>query len=58
MLQLTDLSGKRIHVNFNLVKFIEEAPDTILVFLDGSRMPVKETIEFIKAQMREQQTWK
>lgn len=55
MLELTDLSGKRIHVNFNLVKLIEETPDTILIFLDGSRIPVKESMEVIKKQIRELQ---
>ena len=54
MVGLTNLAGKEIWVNFDLVKYIESTPDTILCFLDGSRLPVKEKPEAIVEKYNQQ----
>ena len=48
MIELTSLVGKTLFVNPDLIRTIESAPDTILCFLDGTRVPVRETPEQIK----------
>lgn len=48
MIELTSLVGKTVYVNPDLIRSIESAPDTILCFLDGTRVPVRETPEEIK----------
>lgn len=48
MIELTALSGKKILVNFDLIKAIESAPDTILCFQDGSRLTILETFQEIQ----------
>jgi uncharacterized protein YlzI (FlbEa/FlbD family) len=64
VIQLTTLSGNPISVNPDLIRMIESAPDSILCFTDGMRMPVKESqaeihkkiLEF-KRQIVGQQLW-
>jgi flagellar protein FlbD len=43
MIELTSLIGKTVFVNPDLIRSIESAPDTILCFVDGTRIPVRET---------------
>ncbi len=45
MIELTNLSGKTILVNPQLIKMIDFTPDSVLIFIDGSRFPVKESRE-------------
>jgi flagellar protein FlbD len=42
MIELTNLSGKSLLVNPQLIKMIDFTPDSVLVFIDGSRFPVRE----------------
>jgi uncharacterized protein YlzI (FlbEa/FlbD family) len=42
MVELTAISGQKILVNLDLVRFVESVPDSILCFQDGSRLPVRE----------------
>lgn len=48
MIELTSLIGKTVFVNPDLIRSIESAPDTILCFLDGTRVPVRETPQQIQ----------
>ncbi|MCE3009607.1 MAG: flagellar FlbD family protein [Proteobacteria bacterium] len=48
MIELTNLAGQKIMVNLEIVRFIEGTPDSILCFLDGTRLPVRENFEEIK----------
>jgi uncharacterized protein YlzI (FlbEa/FlbD family) len=43
VIEVTNLAKQKIWVNQDLVKMIETVPDTILCFLDGSRLPICET---------------
>lgn len=53
VIQITTLSGKLISVNPDLIRTIESTPDTILCFVDGLRMPVKETQQEIQQKIIE-----
>jgi len=50
MIELTSLIGKTIFVNPELIRTLESTPDTIICFTDGTRVPVRETPEQIKAK--------
>ncbi len=45
MIELTSLSGKLIHLNCDQIRFIESSPDTIIHFMDGKTLVVKNTQE-------------
>ena len=51
MIELTTLIGRLIFVNPELIRSLETTPDTILCFTDGTRVPVRETPEQIKAKI-------
>lgn len=42
MIELSRLNGIAIHVNPDLIRFIESTPDTVLTFTDGEKLMVKE----------------
>lgn len=45
MIKLTRLNEKPFVLNSNLVKFIEERPDTILTLVNEEKVVVRETLE-------------
>jgi flagellar protein FlbD len=47
MIQLTKLNGAAIFVNPDLIRFIEKAPDTLLIFTDGKTLLARDTPEEI-----------
>ena len=42
MIRLTRLNGKEFVVNADMVKFVEETPDTVITMRDGDRLVVRE----------------
>ena len=46
---LTKLDRTRILVGFETVKYIEETPDTLIRFLNGESIFVRETLEEVLA---------
>ena len=42
MIQLTKLNGAPVFVNPDLIRAMEPAPDTVLAFVDGERLIVRE----------------
>ena len=42
MIQLTRLNHQHLLVNSDLIKFVEESPDTVVTLLTGEKMVVKE----------------
>ncbi|HLH09703.1 MAG TPA: flagellar FlbD family protein [Terriglobales bacterium] len=42
MIQLTRLNGHTMAVNSDLIKFIEQAPDTVITLITGEKVVVKE----------------
>jgi flagellar protein FlbD len=51
VIELTSFSLQKIWVNQDLLKLIETTPDTVLCFLDGSRMLVKESPQEINEKV-------
>jgi flagellar protein FlbD len=45
MIQLTRLNNRPLVVNSELIKFIENAPDTVITLLSGEKIVVLETAE-------------
>lgn len=53
MLILTKLDNTRILVNLETVKYAESVPDTVLRFLNGDSVIVRESLEQIEASVIE-----
>ena len=43
MIQVTRLDGSTMHVNVDLIKWIEQTPDTLIAMTNGEKMLVRET---------------
>lgn len=53
MIEVTRLNGKIININCELILFMEETPDTVITFTNGSKVIVKETSSEIKEKICE-----
>lgn len=53
MIDVTRLNGKIITVNCDLILFVEETPDTVLTFTNGTKLIVKEQALDIKNKIIE-----
>lgn len=51
MIRVTHLNGKPFVVNAELIKFIEETPDTVLTMRDGERIVVRESAQEVVARV-------
>jgi flagellar protein FlbD len=47
MIQLTRLNGHPLVINSDLIKLIENAPDTVISLVNGEKIVVRETIDQI-----------
>jgi flagellar protein FlbD len=45
MIHLTRLNNQSLVVNADLIKFIENAPDTVITLLTGEKIVVRETVD-------------
>jgi flagellar protein FlbD len=45
MIQLTRLNNKPLAVNSDLIKFVEQAPDTVITLINGEKIVVLENAE-------------
>jgi flagellar protein FlbD len=45
MIHLTRLNNQALIVNADLIKFIENAPDTVITLLTGEKLVVRETVD-------------
>lgn len=45
MIQLTRLNNKPLAVNSDLIKFVEQAPDTVITLINGEKIVVRENAE-------------
>ena len=43
MIQLTRLNNKPLTVNSDLIKFVEQAPDTVITLVSGEKIVVRES---------------
>ncbi len=53
MIQLTRLNNARLAVNCDLIKYVEEAPDTVLTLVSGEKLVVRETTEQVIERVRQ-----
>jgi flagellar protein FlbD len=53
MIQLTRLNNARLAVNCDLIKYVEEAPDTVLTLLNGEKLVVRETTQQVIERVRD-----
>jgi flagellar protein FlbD len=58
MVKLTKLSGEKIVVNSDHIRFVQSIPDTTLIFVDQQNLIVKESpeevVELIASSRRQQ----
>lgn len=47
MITVTRLSGKSIVINAELIRFVEQTPDTLITLTSGDRILVKEPMDEI-----------
>jgi flagellar protein FlbD len=45
MIQLTRLNNHPLVVNSDLIKFVEQAPDTVITLVNGDKIVVRETAQ-------------
>ena len=50
MIPVTHLNGKPFVVNADLIKYVEETPDTVLTMRDGERVVVRESAQDVVAR--------
>ena len=53
MISLTKLNGATVFVNPDLLRLIEPSPDTILAFVDGGRLAVREHPDLVRERIIE-----
>jgi flagellar protein FlbD len=53
MIQLTRLNKERLMVNCDFIKFVEEAPDTVITLIAGEKIVVRESSQEILAKIIE-----
>ena len=52
MILLTKLDGTKILLNLETVKYLEAVPDTIVFFVNGESLMVKETLSEVQQLMQ------
>jgi flagellar protein FlbD len=53
MIHLTRLNNRPLVVNADLIKFIENAPDTVITLLTGEKLVVRESLEEVLERVHE-----
>lgn len=53
MIRLTRLNNQALTVNSDLIKFIEQSPDTLITLVSGEKIVVRESVEQILAKVIE-----
>ena len=48
MIEVTKLNGKKLIVNAELIETVEETPDTVISFVTGKKIIVKESRQEVK----------
>ena len=49
VIQLTRLNNKPLFVNSDLIKFVEQSPDTVVTLVGGEKIVVRESAEEIRS---------
>ena len=48
MIEVTKMNGRKVLVNPDLIEFVEETPDTVILFTTGRKIIIKESRQEIK----------
>ena len=51
MILLTRLNNQSLTVNSDLIKFVEQSPDTVITLLNGEKLLVRESAEEIRSRV-------
>lgn len=53
MIRLTRLNNQGLTVNSDLIKFVEQSPDTLITLVTGEKIVVRESVEEVLARLVE-----
>lgn len=53
MIQLTRLNNHPLTVNSDLIKFVEQSPDTVITLVNGEKIVVRESAQDVVARILE-----
>lgn len=53
MIRLTRLNNQSLTVNSDLIKFVEQSPDTLITLVTGEKIVVRETADEVLARIIE-----
>jgi len=53
MIRLTRLNNQGLTVNSDLIKFVEQSPDTLITLVTGEKIVVRESVEDVLARFIE-----
>jgi len=53
MIRLTRLNNQALTVNSDLIKFVEQSPDTLITLVTGEKIVVRESVEEVLARVIE-----
>jgi uncharacterized protein YlzI (FlbEa/FlbD family) len=51
MIRLTRLNNQALTVNSDLIKFVEQSPDTLITLVSGEKIVVRESAEEVLARL-------
>ncbi len=51
MIQLTRLNNSVLMVNSDLIKFVEQAPDTVITLINGEKILVREGADEVRSRV-------
>jgi flagellar protein FlbD len=51
MIELTKLNNQKMVLNADLVKFVEQSPDTVITLVSGEKMIVRESVEEVVSRI-------
>jgi uncharacterized protein YlzI (FlbEa/FlbD family) len=51
MIRLTRLNNQALTVNSDLIKFVEQSPDTLITLVTGEKLVVRESAEEVLARL-------
>jgi flagellar protein FlbD len=51
VIQLTRLNNKPLFVNSDLIKLVEQSPDTVMTLISGEKIVVRESAEEIRSRI-------
>lgn len=57
MIMLTKLDNSRILLSLDNIKYVESTPDTLIFFINGESIMVRESLEELQQRVLEYKRW-